>query len=380
MPHLQPRGEYAMMWGEKNVATEAPLAEYRVFDGHNDTLPKLRETSDFLKKSDVLEKTDVSVDLPKAREGGMLGGFFAIFAPAPEGSPERDPLYGLSITEDGYTTTPRSAVEHTYAHEFTDRQLARLQQLEREAGEQVAIVRSYKELVHNFESDRFSIVVHFEGAAAIDPQLDNLGEYYEKGLRSLGLVWSRPNAFGTGVPFRFPHSPDTGPGLTGAGKELVRRCNEMGIVLDLAHINEKGFWDVAALSDTPLVVSHAGAYALCPSTRNVTDRQLDAIAESNGVLGVIFEPLNLRADGAPNPDASLTEIARHIDYIVERVGIEHVALGSDFDGAQMPADLLDPSQFPNLFQELAQRGYDHESLQAIAHGNWFRVLRDTWKD
>ncbi len=364
------------------------MADYKVFDGHNDTLPKLRETSDFLKKSDVLEKADVlersdvsrHLDLPSAREGRMMGGFFAIFAPAPEGSPEREPRYGLSITENGYTVTPRSPIDPAYARAFTQRELAQLEALEEKAGEQLAVVTDYEKLVQNFESGVFSIVLHFEGAEAIDTELTNLGDYYELGLRSLGLVWSRPNAFATGVPFRFPHSPDTGPGLTDAGKRLVRRCNELGIVVDLAHINEEGFWDVAALSDAPLVVSHAGAHALCPSTRNVTDRQLDAIAESNGVLGIIFEPLNLRADGMPDQDTSLTEIARHIDYVVSHTGIDHVALGSDFDGAHMPADLGDASQLPALFDELEGRGYDHESLQKIAHENWFRVLRDTWRD
>lgn len=364
------------------------MANYKVFDGHNDTLPKLRETSDFLAaseppKSDVLRsKADVStdLDLPRAREGGMIGGFFAVFTPPPEGSPERDPRYGLSFSEEGYEVTPRSPIDLDYARSFTDAALQRLRELETEAGDRLAVVHGYEQLRRNFDSGVFSIVLHLEGAEAIDPGLDNLGAYYERGLRSLGLVWSRPNAFGEGVPFRFPHLPDTGLGLTAAGKRLVRRCNEMGIILDLAHINEQGFWDVAALSSAPLVVSHAGAHALCPSTRNLTDRQLDAIAESNGVVGVIFEPLNLRTDGAPEPNTSLTEIAHHIDYIVQRRGIEHVALGSDFDGADMPADLSDASQLPNLFHELEERGYDRKSLQKIAHGNWFRVLKETWQD
>ena len=120
-------------------------------------------------------------------------------------------------------------------------------------------------------------VLHIEGAEAIDPELDALEVLHAAGLRSLGPVWSRPNLFGHGVPFRFPSSPDTGPGLTDAGKALVRACNELRLMLDLSHLNEAGFWDVAALSQAPLVASHSNAHALCPCSRNLTDKQLDAI-------------------------------------------------------------------------------------------------------
>ena len=310
----------------------------------------------------------------------MIGGFFAIFTPPPEDSPESDPLYGLTLTDDGYDVTPRSALDHAYARTFTDAVVQRLNDLEIEADGKLSVVRSYRELILNFDAGVFSIVLHLEGAEAIDEELNNLQSYYAQGVRSLGLVWSRPNAFATGVPFRFPHSPDTGAGLTAAGTRLLRHCNELGIVVDLAHINEQGFWDVAALSAAPLVVSHAGVHALCPSTRNLTDRQLDAIGASNGVIGIIFEPLNLRADGQPQPDTPLNEIARHVDYVAQRIGIDHVALGSDFDGADMPSTLSDASKLPQLFHELEDWGYDRASMQKIAYGNWFRILRESWQD
>ena len=120
-------------------------------------------------------------------------------------------------------------------------------------------------------------VLHFEGAEAIDPDLESLEHWYAAGLRSLGPVWSRPTAFGNGVPFIFPSSPDTGPGLTPAGHELIRRCAELGILVDLSHLNEAGFWDVARAQLGPLVASHSGAHALCQASRNLTDAQLDAI-------------------------------------------------------------------------------------------------------
>src|SRR5207245_2402126 len=155
-----------------------------------------------------------------------------------------------------------------------------------------------------------------EGAEAIDPQLNALDVFHRAGLRSLGLVWSRPNAFAEGVPFRFPSSPDTGPGLTAAGRDLVRECNRKGILIDLSHLNERGFWDVAELSDAPLVATHSNAHAVTPCTRNLTDKQLDAIKESGGIVGLNFGVNDLREDGKNDPDTPLNIVMRHLNYLV----------------------------------------------------------------
>jgi membrane dipeptidase len=146
----------------------------------------------------------------------------------------------------------------------------------------------------------FAMIFHIEGAEAIDPDLNALETLYQAGLRSIGIVWSRRNLFASGVPFVFPSSPDTGPGLTDAGKRLVKACNELGILIDLSHLNEKGFWDVAKLSDAPLVATHSGAHALSAASRNLTDKQLDAIRASGGMVGVNFHVGFLRADGGRN--------------------------------------------------------------------------------
>ncbi|MEY8840506.1 dipeptidase, partial [Cribrihabitans sp. XS_ASV171] len=119
---------------------------------------------------------------------------------------------------------------------------------------------------------RMAAIFHIEGAEAIDPDLHMLDVFHAAGLRSLGPVWSRPTLYGHGVPFRFPSGPDTGAGLTDLGLRLVRRCNELGIMLDLSHLNEAGFWDVARQSSAPLVASHSNAHAICPHSRNLTDR------------------------------------------------------------------------------------------------------------
>src|SRR5690606_26678002 len=128
---------------------------------------------------------------------------------------------------------------------------------------------------------------------------------YAAGLRSVGIVWSRQNAFGTGVPFRHNADPDIGPGLTGAGKELVRVCNAMGVMIDLSHLNAAGFRDVAAISDRPLVATHSNVHAVSPHARNLTDWQLAAIRESGGVAGLNYACGFLRPDGAMRTDTEI---------------------------------------------------------------------------
>ena len=199
------------------------------------------------------------------------------------------------------------------------------------------------------------------------------------GLRSIGPVWSRPNIFGTGVPFRFPGDPDEGPGLTEAGKALVRACNRLGILVDLSHLNAAGFRDVAALSDKPLVATHSNAHALSAASRNLTDRQLDAIAESGGVVGLNYAVGFLRDDGRRVSDTALTVMIRHLDHLLARLGEGGVALGSDFDGALIPREIGDVAGLPALVGAMRQAGYGDALVERICWGNWMDVLRRTWE-
>ena len=221
-------------------------------------------------------------------------------------------------------------------------------------------------------------VMHMEGAEAIDPGLDALHVFHALGLRSLGPVWSRPTVFGHGVPFRFPGTPDTGPGLSDAGKRLVRACNALRIVLDLSHLNEAGFNDVAALSDAPLIATHSNAHAVTPSTRNLTDRQLDMIRESRGMVGLNFATVFLRPDGRRSPDMGWEPVLRHLDHLIGRLGEDHVGFGSDFDGAEVPQGIGDVTGLPALIAALEAHGYGPALIEKLAWGNWLSVLRRTW--
>jgi len=222
-------------------------------------------------------------------------------------------------------------------------------------------------------------VLHIEGAEAIDESFELLDVLHAAGLRSLGPVWSRPNAFGHGVPFLCPSSPDTGPGLTDLGKELIRACNRRRILVDLSHLNERGFWDVAAISDAPLVATHSNAHALSPHSRNLTDRQLNAIRETGGMAGVNFAVSFLREDGRQDSDTPIELVIDHIEHMLKQAGEDHVGFGSDFDGAMIPKSLGNAAGLQALVEAMRARGYAEPLIEKLCYRNWLRALERTWK-
>lgn len=347
-----------------------------IFDGHNDVLLRLRSGDrSFFARSD-----EGHLDLPRAQEGGLGGGFCALFVPSQREVPaeptpqETRAIVSTFAVEERMPPTP--PLEH--AQSVVVDMMGRLFRIERESGGQVEVVRSAADIERCLRSGVFAALMHIEGAECIDPEFLALEAFHAAGLRSLGPVWSRPNLYGHGVPFLHGRSPDTGPGLTDAGKALVRACNDLRIMIDLSHLNERGFWDVAEISRAPLVATHSNAHAVAPATRNLTDRQLDAIRDSDGMVGVNFAVYFLREDGSATGGTQLSAIVRHIDYLVQRVGLDRVGFGSDFDGAHIPEDLGDVAGLPRLLDGLRSSGYDEPALRKLTHENWVRVLRATW--
>ncbi|MER2537353.1 MAG: dipeptidase [Rhizobiaceae bacterium] len=332
-----------------------------VFDGHNDVLMKLtRQSQGTAGLRRFLDgHPEWHIDLPKAREGGFAGGLFALFAPL-------DPA---AISGD---------VDAHAARSDLDREIAALFRLERISDGAIKVCRTHAELRSAIAAGQLAVVIHIEGIEAIDVDLDALELFYAAGLRSLGPVWARPNAFAHGVPPRMNATPDIGPGLTAAGKELVRACNALGVMIDLSHLNEQGFWDVARISVKPLVATHSNAHALCPHSRNLTDRQLDAIRDSCGLVGVNYATGMLREDGLRTADTSIDVVIRHVDYLLERLGVAGVALGSDFDGTIVPAELGNVAGQQKIVQALRSFGYDEALVRRICHGNWLEMLEKTW--
>jgi membrane dipeptidase len=246
--------------------------------------------------------------------------------------------------------------------------------MERASAGALEICRSSEQVRSCLSRGVIAAIMHMEGAESIGPDLDALYVWHAAGLRSLGPVWSRPTVFGHGVPFQFPGSPDTGPGLTAEGKALIAKCNDLKIIVDLSHLNEKGFDDVATISSAPMVATHSNVHAITPSTRNLTDRQLAIIAETKGIVGLNYAVSFLREDGLRDPNLSWDEILNHLDHLLKYLGEDGVGLGSDFDGAAVPTKIGDVTGVGALQAAMIAHGYGKELVQKISSGNWLSFL------
>ena len=345
------------------------------FDGHNDTLLVLLEhpERDFGRRL-----AEGHVDVVRAREGGLAGGMFAMFTPARR-APAPDDAAGSAAAPAPRSPqapptppAPQGPIDGHHALHTTLRMFALLRRLE--AAGHLRVCLGADDVEAAMAEGVLAAVPHIEGAEAV-VDLEVLEALHALGLRSLGPVWSRPNAYATGVPFAFPGSPDVGTGLTAAGRELVAACDRLRILLDVSHLNAAGFWELLERSERPVVASHSNAHALSTSPRNLADAQLDALAERDGLVGLNFACGFLREDGRHDADTPLETMVRHLDRLVERMGETRVGLGSDFDGATIPRAIGDASGLPRLLDALRAHGWDDDLLAKVSHCNWLALLR-----
>lgn len=318
-----------------------------IFDGHCDTLISVRdgdrrlsERCQVLPDGGVL--TSRHVDLPRLLEGGVTAQAFACFVRR-QFLPSDATNEALRLIDAFYCALDETAEALLLAITAADVERAKTE-------------------------GKVAGALSLEGAEALEGDLAVLRTLYRLGVRALGLTWNWRNQAADGL-----WEARTGGGLTEFGAALVREANRLGVILDVAHLAPAGVRDVLALSEAPVVASHANARALCNSHRNLTDEQLEGIAASGGLVGVTYVSSFL----AQNPqDASLERVLDHVDYIVKMIGVDHVGLGSDFDGfAGVLPGLEDVSRLPALTKGLVARGYTDEQVGKILGGNYLRVFR-----
>lgn len=337
------------------------------FDGHNDLLLRLWiDHADDPVQAFYCGRQQGHLDYPRMRRGGLGGGLCAVFVPPPDwlAAQRRQDAASVTAAHD-----PLSVAEA---------QIAILHRLVQAAEGRARLCHTAAEIEACLQQGVLALVLHLEGAEMLDAELTLLDRFYQLGLRSIGPFWNLPNQFGVGVNGPFPGSPDSGEGMTAAGRALIRACNQRRIMIDVSHMNEKAFWQTAELSEAPLVATHSNAHALCPQPRNLTDRQLAAIAESDGLVGVNFGNAFLRADGKRDSDTPVREIVKHLCWLLDKLGENRVGFGSDFDGISVPEKLKDAAGLPVLLAALTAAGIDDELLQKLAWRNWLRVLKRTW--
>ncbi|HHW61471.1 MAG TPA: membrane dipeptidase [Syntrophomonadaceae bacterium] len=276
-------------------------------------------------------------DIKRARQAGVLIQYFALFARP--GSVDVA-LRTILLQIEYYQQSLQMYQEYLYP------------------------IYSYQDIMARKETDKIGCILHLEGADCISNDLELINILYRLGLRSLGLTWNQRNMLADGVA-----EDPQGGGLSKMGRKLLEKINEMNVMLDLAHISERGFYDVLEHYQKPVFVTHANARALCSHPRNLNDQQLKALAENGGIIG-ITQVEEFVSTGSATVDAMLD----HIAYIADLIGVKHIALGSDFDGADnmVVANVSGYSQMKKLLQD---RGFTKQEIEAILNKNALRTMQ-----
>jgi membrane dipeptidase len=363
-----------------------------VVDTHNDVLSTATMNGMDI-EADLTGKTHS--DLARFKKGGVDVQVFSIFC---------DDHYGVGTA-------------FAYAH----REIDSLYAIARRNPDKMQIVTDPAGLEKAVKSHKLAAMLGVEGGHMIENRMDYLDSFYRLGVRYMTLTWNNSTPWATSAMEETSHAFTVTPyGLTEEGKAIVRRMNELGMIVDLSHVGEKTFWDAIHTTTKPVICSHSSVYAICPVFRNLKDDQIRAIGANGGVIQVNFysgfldsnyarrmnrflerhkpELDSLNAAKAPqyaineflskkypgesdSLRAPLSLLMDHIDYIVRLIGTDHVGLGSDFDGIESPPQQLDDvTKYPLITRELMKRGYKAADIEKILGGNFIRVFKANVKD
>lgn len=322
-----------------------------VVDAHNDTMMKIVDEKTWLPAIDLREDTILQVDLAKLRAGNLSVPFFAAYSSPYYGNPDRSVSRTLALINALYFT-------------------------EKHNRDILKIASSYKDIEEAVLKRMIAAVPTIEGAYSMSDENAHelLKQYDDLGIKAIGFTWNYSNAMGEGL-YRSYADRDgsfSKGGLTELGKEIVEQMNRLGMLIDVSHLAETSFWDVIETTKLPIIASHSGAFSEFIHERNLKDDQILAIKENGGVIGVVFYTDFISEPGT----ASISRIVDHIEYIVKLASIDHVGLGSDFDGAVMPYDLRDSSGIYKITEELARRGYSERDIKKIIGLNMLRVIKE----
>ncbi len=301
----------------------------------------------------LADMQNTHISLSKLKEGQVGVQCFAIFVPTHR---EAESL-------EGYTT-PDAYFERS-CQRF-------LEELEINSAD-IRQIFTFRDIEENLQKNRISAMLTVEDAVLLRGDIQKLDAYYDKGVRMMTLTWNYENSLG------FPNSSDPrlhALGLKPFGIQAVERMNELGIIVDVSHLNEGGFWDVARYSKAPFIASHSCARGLCDVSRNLTDAQLRAVAMSGGIIGVNYYTQFVRPmKNEQDLYTSIEDITRQLVYMRNVAGIDALALGSDYDGMESTMEWKDCAGTQQLLSGL-EKEFTYSEIDKIAFGNAFRLFRD----
>lgn len=310
-----------------------------IVDAHCDTITKIMETHS------GLFKNSCHVDIDRMKKLGSYVQFFAAFI---------DPAYC-------------QAYALKRAMQIIDKFYEQIDVY----NDNISLCRNYSEIIDATSQNKVAAILSIEGGDTLQGELSSLRIFYRLGVRSICLTWNYRNEIADGV-----RDGSSGGGLTPFGRLVVKEMNILGMLVDLSHISEKGFWDVIELTESPIIVSHSNARKLCSHKRNLTDQQILAVKKNGGVIGLNLYPIFLNM----SEKASLCDLIRHIEYFSALIGTDHIGLGTDFDGIECtPEDLNGIEDLNKIFNELLKLNYSEEAIRKFAGNNFLRVIKAVMK-
>ncbi|HMS33904.1 MAG TPA: dipeptidase [Ignavibacteria bacterium] len=353
-------------------------------DSHNDFIWKVFDKGAVFGQRNSFTQSD----LPRFKAGGLDVQVFAVWI-------------------------PMNKLSRSFS--FVMSQIERLKNLENENSSDIEFAKNYDDIIRITDSKKICGLIGIEGGTAIEKNLDNINTFFENGVRYIGLTWNNSNGISTSA--RDETERGKKGGLTDFGIQVIKRMNEVGMLVDVSHLSEAGFWDVIENTSSPVIASHSNCYSLNPHFRNLTDEQIKAVAKNGGYIGVNFydkfldkdadlnrtlnayekysvelnelnekygddllkyneERDKLLSDKKISGGTSIEKVIEHIDYIKNLVGIDYVGIGSDFDGGITPPnELYDASTYPLITKMLVEKGYTSEEIKKVLGGNFLRVFR-----
>lgn len=307
-----------------------------ILDAHCDTITKIMETGGNLKKNEG------HVDLDRLQEYPGFIQFFAAFI---------EPIYN-------------QAYSMKRAVQIIDRLYREIEAF----NGQIELCLNYKDIENALSSKKIAAILSIEGGEALQGELSALRIFYRLGVRSICLTWNHRNEIADGVG-----DAVSGGGLTSFGREVIREMNSLGMMIDVSHLSEKGFWDVIEASKSPIIASHSNSREICSHKRNLWDDQMLALKKNGGVMGINLCPAFLNDSGK----ACLEDIIKHIEYAAALIGCEHIGLGADFDGIdQTPEDISGVQDIGKVLDALARLNYSQEDISKIAGANFLRIIKN----
>lgn len=303
---------------------------------HCDTILKLMEDDSL-----SLKKNPFCIDVDKLKRGDYLAQFFALFVE-------------LNMKEDPYITCMNML------NKF-------FEQMEK-CKDNMVFASSYEEFERNHKNNKISAFLTIEEGGVLKGDLNNLKRFYDLGVRLITLTWNYPNEIGY-PNYKFQYARN---GLTDFGKELVGEMNRLHMLIDVSHLSDEGFYDVAKLSKQPFVASHSNARSITEHSRNLTDDMIKLLAQSGGIMGINFCSAFLGSSS----EGRIIDMVEHIKHIQKIGGIDIIALGSDFDGISNEVEIKDSSEMNKLAFELGRNGFNDDAIEKIFYKNALRIIKD----